>query len=64
PGHGGTQNLPGIDANHAISVSGVKEKKLALDFSLILRDQIYARAKTGERVKVVMTREHSCSGLH
>ncbi|NEJ15739.1 hypothetical protein GR211_00020 [Rhizobium leguminosarum] len=57
PGHGGTQNLPGSDANHAISVSGVKEKKLALDFSLILRDQIYARAKTGERVKVVMTRE-------
>jgi N-acetylmuramoyl-L-alanine amidase len=49
--------LPGSDANHAISVSGVKEKKLALDFSLILRDQIYARAKTGERVKVVMTRE-------
>lgn len=57
PGHGGTQNLPGSDANHAISVSGVKEKKLALDFSLILRDQILSRAKRGERVKVVMTRE-------
>ncbi len=57
PGHGGTQNMPGSDANHAISVSGVKEKKLALDFSLILRDQIYASAKNGERVKVVMTRE-------
>ncbi|MGO6757244.1 N-acetylmuramoyl-L-alanine amidase [Rhizobium ruizarguesonis] len=57
PGHGGTQNMPGSDANHAISVSGVKEKKLALDFALILRGQIYAKAKSSERVKVIMTRE-------
>lgn len=57
PGHGGTQNMAGSDANHAISVSGVKEKKLTLDFSFILRDQIIARAKNNETVRVVLTRE-------
>lgn len=57
PGHGGTQNLPGSDANHAISVSGVKEKKLTLDFSLLLRDELVKQAnKNGESVGVVLTR--------
>jgi N-acetylmuramoyl-L-alanine amidase len=58
PGHGGAQNLPGSDANHAISVSGVKEKKLTLDFSLILRDELIRQAaKKGETVGVFLTRE-------
>jgi N-acetylmuramoyl-L-alanine amidase len=58
PGHGGTKNLPGSDANHAISVSGVKEKKLTLDFCLILRDEIIRQAgKKGEKVQVVLTRD-------
>lgn len=58
PGHGGSANLPGSDANHAISVTGVKEKKLTLDFCLILREQILKQAqKAGETVKVVLTRE-------
>lgn len=57
PGHGGTQNVSGSDANHAISVSGVKEKKLTLDFSLILRDELVRQAeKNGETVGVVLTR--------
>ncbi|MCM2477311.1 hypothetical protein HGO38_28065 [Rhizobium sp. CG5] len=57
PGHGGTQNMAGSDANHAISVSGVKEKKLTLDFCLLLRDEILSRARPDEAVKVVLTRD-------
>jgi N-acetylmuramoyl-L-alanine amidase len=57
PGHGGTKNLPGSSANNAISVSGIKEKKLTLDFSLILRDQLLKLAQdNGETVRVVLTR--------
>lgn len=58
PGHGGTKDVPGSHANHAISVSGVKEKKLALDFALILRDELQKQAAgRGESVNVVLTRE-------
>lgn len=58
PGHGGTTNLPGSSANNAISISGVKEKKLTLDFCLILRDELIAQAKAaGEKIKVVLTRD-------
>jgi N-acetylmuramoyl-L-alanine amidase len=32
PGHGGNTNVAGSSANNATSVSGVKEKKLTLDF--------------------------------
>lgn len=67
PGHGGTQNLPGSDANHAISVSGVKEKKLTLEFSLILRDELVRQAgRNGETVGVVLTRstDVNVSGLN
>ena len=57
PGHGGTTNEPGSSANNAISVSGVKEKKLTLDFCLILRDELIKQAdKAGETIKVVLTR--------
>jgi N-acetylmuramoyl-L-alanine amidase len=57
PGHGGTTNLPGSSANNAISKSGVKEKKLTLDFCLILRDELLKQAaKANEQIKVVLTR--------
>jgi len=58
PGHGGEAAKPGSSANNAISVSGVKEKKLTLDFSLILRDQLLAQATAAhEAITVVLTRE-------
>jgi len=57
PGHGGTQNMPGSSANNAISKSGVKEKKLTLDFCLILRDELLRQAaKANQSIKVVLTR--------
>jgi len=57
PGHGGTQDLGGSAANHAISKSGVKEKKLTLDYCLILRDELMKQAqKANETIKVAMTR--------
>lgn len=57
PGHGGTTTVGGSSPNNAISVSGVKEKKLTLDFSTILREAILAQAQAaGENVKVVLTR--------
>ena len=57
PGHGGTTNLPGSSANNAISRSGVKEKKLTLDFCLILRDELLRQAAAAnEIINVVLTR--------
>ena len=57
PGHGGTASLPGSSANNAISKSGVKEKKLTLDFCLILRDELLRQASSaGETINVVLTR--------
>ncbi|MBO9622249.1 MAG: N-acetylmuramoyl-L-alanine amidase [Sphingomonas sp.] len=57
PGHGGEAPLGGSSPNNAISASGVKEKKLALDFCLILRDELIRQAKAaGQRINVVMTR--------
>lgn len=57
PGHGGTTNLPGSSANNAISRSGVKEKKLTLDFCLILRDELLRQATAAnEIINVVLTR--------
>lgn len=57
PGHGGTANMPGSSANNAISASGVKEKKLTLDFCFILRDELIRQASSAnEEVKVVLTR--------
>lgn len=57
PGHGGTTNESGSSANNAISASGVKEKKLTLDFCLILRDELVKQSeKAGETIKVVLTR--------
>ena len=57
PGHGGSAGMPGSSANNAISASGVKEKKLTLDFCLILRDQLLRQAtNANEEIKVVLTR--------
>lgn len=57
PGHGGEATVGGSSPNNAISASGVKEKKLALDFCLILRDLLLEQAAAaGQKIKVVMTR--------
>jgi N-acetylmuramoyl-L-alanine amidase len=57
PGHGGEVRIGGSSPNNATSVSGVKEKKLALDFCFILRDQLLTQSRAaGETLDVVMTR--------
>jgi N-acetylmuramoyl-L-alanine amidase len=57
PGHGGTAVVGGSRPNNAISASGVKEKKLTLDFCLILKDSLeQAAAERNKQVKVVLTR--------
>ncbi|HEY6817657.1 MAG TPA: N-acetylmuramoyl-L-alanine amidase [Croceibacterium sp.] len=57
PGHGGVAKLGGSSPNNAVSVSGVKEKKLALDFCLILRDLLISQAAAaGQKINVVLTR--------
>src|SRR5688572_13112534 len=57
PGHGGVAKLGGSSPNNAVSVFGVKEKKLALDFCLILRDLLVSQATAaGQKINVVMTR--------
>jgi N-acetylmuramoyl-L-alanine amidase len=57
PGHGGTSTVGDSSPNNAISASGVKEKKLALDFCLILQDALKkAAAKKNKQIKVVLTR--------
>jgi N-acetylmuramoyl-L-alanine amidase len=57
PGHGGTTTVGGSSPNNAISFSGVKEKKLTLDFCLILRDELLKQAaNANETIKVVLTR--------
>lgn len=57
PGHGGHTKVGGSSPNNAISVSGVKEKTLALDFCLLLRDLLVEQARAdGDTIKVVLTR--------
>jgi N-acetylmuramoyl-L-alanine amidase len=57
PGHGGDADLGGSKANNATSLSGVKEKKLTLDFCLNLRDSLEKEAAAkGKPIKVVLTR--------
>jgi N-acetylmuramoyl-L-alanine amidase len=58
PGHGGTQNMGGSDANHAVSPSGFLEKNMTLRQALDVRDALNAAAAAGgHTLKVVMTRE-------
>ena len=57
PGHGGTATVGDSSPNNAVSVSNVKEKKLTLDFCLILKDSLErAAAEKNKQVKVVLTR--------
>jgi N-acetylmuramoyl-L-alanine amidase len=57
PGHGGTQTVGGSKANNATSFTGVKEKKLTLDFCMVLRDSLQALAQQkNKQIKVVLTR--------
>lgn len=57
PGHGGTARLGGSSPNNATSISGVLEKKLALDFCNILKGELISQAaKAGETVDVFLTR--------
>lgn len=57
PGHGGTETIGGSKPNNAISASNVKEKKLTLDFCLMLRDSLAnAAASKNKQINVVLTR--------
>lgn len=57
PGHGGTAIVGGSSPNNATSISGVKEKTLALDFCKLLKSEIEGQAKAaGDTVSVFMTR--------
>jgi len=57
PGHGGTTIVGGSKPNNAISFSGVKEKKLTLDFCMVLRDSLQTQAQQkNKQIKVVLTR--------
>lgn len=59
PGHGGTENLPGSDADHAQGASsGVHEKDLTLDFCRRVRTRLRAlRTGENENLKIYMTRD-------
>jgi len=57
PGHGGTKIVGGSKPNNATSFSGVKEKKLTLDFCKVLRDSLQTLAQQkNKQLKVVLTR--------
>jgi N-acetylmuramoyl-L-alanine amidase len=57
PGHGGTAKVGGSSPNNAISISGVLEKNLALDFCKILKAELESQASTaGDTVDVFLTR--------
>ena len=57
PGHGGVGDLPGSDANHAQSPSGVLEKDMTLAYELALRNSL-REAAVGKklRLKIFITR--------
>ena len=56
PGHGGTENMDGSDANHAVSPSGVLEKNMTLQLGLLVRDALVAANAQGHAIAVFMTR--------
>jgi N-acetylmuramoyl-L-alanine amidase len=57
PGHGGSGSIGGSDGNHAVSVSGVKEKDLTLLFANLVRTELQsAAASGGHTLNIVMTR--------
>lgn len=57
PGHGGTGSIGGSDGNHAVSVSGVKEKDLTLDFANRVKAELQNLATSGgHNLEVILTR--------
>lgn len=59
PGHGGTEDFEGSRWNNATSFTGVREKQLTLEFSLILRELLQKQAQEkNKQIKVVLTRDH------
>lgn len=56
PGHGGTTNMGGSDANHATSPSGVREKAMTLTMGLLVKDALEAANAGGHQITVFMTR--------
>ena len=57
PGHGGTGSIGGSDGNHAVSVSGVKEKDLTLLLANLVRSELQsAAASGGHTLNVILTR--------
>lgn len=58
PGHGGTVNIAGSDANHAVSPSGAKEKNMTLQLGLLVKDALRSAAQNGgHNVNILMTRD-------
>jgi N-acetylmuramoyl-L-alanine amidase len=57
PGHGGTANVGGSDANHAVTPSGVLEKNMTLTMGLLVKQAIEAASNGGgHQIDVFMTR--------
>src|SRR5829696_8936074 len=57
PGHGGTGSVGGSDGDHAVSISGVREKDLTLIFANLVNSELQsAAASGGHTLKVFMTR--------
>jgi len=57
PGHGGTGSIGGSDGNHAVSVSGVKEKNLTLILANLVKSELQnAAAAGGHTINIFMTR--------
>jgi len=58
PGHGGTVNVEGSNANNATSPTGVLEKNMTLDYALELRNSINDYSEeNGVLINVWMTRD-------
>ncbi len=57
PGHGGTGSIGGSDGNHAVSVSGMKEKTLTLIFANLVKTALQSAATSGgHTITIKMTR--------
>lgn len=57
PGHGGTGSIDGSDGNHAVSVSGVKEKDLTMVFANLVKAELQNAATSGgHTLNVILTR--------
>jgi len=57
PGHGGTGSIGDSDGNHAVSVSGVKEKDLTLVFANLVKTELQSAAQSdGHTLNIIFTR--------